>query len=250
LAVLLRDLRQTGAVVEVPLAPLNVEETAALAARVANRELDSAYLRNLYGVTEGNPLFVVESVRANLEEPQGSPPHKIHAVISARLAQLSQPAFELAGLAGTIGRAFSFDLLAKATDWDEDSLSRALEELWQRRIISGQGAGAYDFTHDRLREVAYAELSPVRQRFLHRRVAHALEELHAGELESVSTHLAAHYDAAGMLEEAIRHYQAAAAEALRRYADAEAAGLIRRALTLCGSFRKRPGATARSWRSW
>ena len=80
---------------------------------------------------------------------------RVQAVIAARLAQLSPPAYELAGLAATIGRPFSFDLLAKATDWDEDSLSRALEELWQRRIIDGQGAGAYDYTHDLLREVAY-----------------------------------------------------------------------------------------------
>ena len=63
---------------------------------------------------------------------------------------------------------------------------------------------AYDFTHDRLREVTYAELSPVRRRFLHRRIARALEELHAATLESVSGQLAAHYEAAGMAEPAIR----------------------------------------------
>ena len=96
---------------------------------------------------------------------------RVQAVIAARFAQLSPPAYELAGLAASIGRPFSFDLLAKATDWDEDSLSRALEELWQRRIIDGQGAGAYDYTHDLLREVAYSELSPIRRRSLHRRVA-------------------------------------------------------------------------------
>src|SRR5262249_43995112 len=94
----------------------------------------------------------------------------------------------------------------------------------------------YDYTHDLLREVAYTELSPVRRRFLHRRIGRALEELHSGDLESVSGRLAAHYDAAGMPEPAIRHYQVAAAVAGRRYADDEAAGLIRRALELCRDF--------------
>src|SRR4029077_8174546 len=141
-------------------------------------------------------------------------------VIAARLSQLSPRAYELAGLASTVGQAFSFDLLAKATDWDEDSVSRALDELWQRRIIGGQEP--YDFTHDRLREVAYAELSPVRRRFLHRRIAIALEELHPANPESVSGRLAAHYDAAGVAEPAIHHYVEAAEEARHRYADAEA----------------------------
>jgi predicted ATPase len=180
----------------------------------------------------------VESVRASLEDQasKSSTPPRVQAVIAARLAQLSPPAYELAGLAATIGRPFSFDLLAKATDWDEDSLSRALEELWQRRIIDGKGAGAYDYTHDLLREVAYTELSPIRRRSLHRRVARALEELYAPDLEGVSGWLAAHYDAAGMAEQAIRYYGAAASVAKQRFADAEAADLIRCALRLCRDF--------------
>ena len=92
---------------------------------------------------------MVESVRAGLgdgsDTAAGAAPPRIHAVISSRLAQLSPPAYELAGLAAGIGQSFSFDLLAKATDWDEDSLSRALDELWRRRIVEGQGARAVRF---------------------------------------------------------------------------------------------------------
>ena len=238
LAALMRELRQSGQLSEFPIAPLSVDETSALAAQIAARDCDPAFLSSLYHSTKGNPLFVVESVRASLEDQasKGSAPPRVQAVIAARLAQLSPPAYELAGLAAAIGRPFSLDLLAKATDWDEDSLSRALEELWQRRIIDGQGAGAYDYTHDLLRDVAYAELSPIRRRSLHRRVARALEELHGPDLEGVSGWLAAHYDAAGMAEPAIRYYRAAASVARQRFADAEAADLIRRALRLCRDF--------------
>lgn len=238
LAALVRELSQSGQLSELPIAPLSVEETAALAVQIASRECDPTFLSGLYQSTKGNPLFVVESVRASLEDQgaKSAAPSRVQAVIAARLAQLSPPAYELAGLAATIGRPFSFDLLAKSTDWDEDSLSRALEELWQRRIIDGRGAGAYDYTHDLLREEAYSELSPVRRRFLHRRVARALEELYAAELENVSGWLAAHYEAAGMAEQAIRYYQAAAAVAKQRFADAEAADLIRRGLHLCCDF--------------
>ena len=238
LAGLVSELRLSGHVSEFPLAPLSVEESAALAVQVAGRECDHAFLVRLYHATKGNPLFVVESVRASLEDEasQTSVPPRVQAVIAARMAQLSPPAYELAGVAAAVGRPFSFDLLAKATDWDEDSLSQALEELWQRRIIDGQGAGAYDYTHDLLREVAYTELSPIRRRSLHRRIARALEELYAPDLEDFGGLLAAHYEAAGAAEQAIRYYRAAAFVAKRRFADAEAAELIRRALKLCRDF--------------
>ena len=227
------ELRQSGQVEEIVLSSLDAEETAALGCQIASRQLNDAELANLYRSTQGNPLFIVESIRAGLAETSaGVAPPRVHAVIVARLAQLTPSAYELAGFASAVGRAFSFDLLAKATDWDEDSLSRALDELWQRRIVEGKGAGEYDFTHDRLREVTYAEVTPVRQRFLHRRIARAIEELHSEQLESVFGQLAAHYAEAGMAEEAIRNYQQSALVAHQRYADREAAAELRRAIAL------------------
>ena len=234
LASLLSDLRQSGQVVELPLSPLTAEETAALAAQVANRPLDAADSGALYRATKGNPLFVVESVRAGLRDlrgpaPSRRPPPRIHAVITARLAQLSAQAYELAGLASAIGQSFSLDLLAKATDWDEDSLSAALDELWQRRIIEGQGeahgVAAIRFhprpsarSHLRGTEPGAAALPAPAHR------PRAGGASRRATLESVSGQLAAHYEAAGMAEPAIRHYVGAAAVARHRYADAEAAG--------------------------
>lgn len=237
-AALVNELRQSGQVSEFPIEPLGNEETGALAAQVAGRECEPKFLSGLYQVTGGNPLFIVETVRASLEdqEAKNTVPPRVQAVIAARLAQLSPSPYELAGLAAAIGRPFSLDLLAKATDWDEDSVSRALEELWQHRIIAGQGTGAYDYTHDLLREVAYTELSPVRRRALHRRIARALEELYGPDLQGISGWLADHYDAAGMAEQAISYYRTAATVAKHRFADAEAAHLIRRALFLCREF--------------
>ncbi len=238
LAGLVNVLRQSGQLSEFPLAPLTEQEAAILAVQTAAHECAPSFLSELYRTTKGNPLFVVESVRASQETAPGEAPPRVQAVIAARLAQLSPPAYELAGLAAAIGRPFSFDLLARATDWDEDSLSRALEELWQRRIIGG--SAFFDFTHNLLREVAYAELSPVRRRSLHRRIARALEELHAPDVDSVSAWLAVHYRAAGMADEAIRSYRAAAEVAKRRFADTEAASLLRNALALCRDFPEGP----------
>jgi DNA-binding SARP family transcriptional activator/predicted ATPase len=226
----LAGVRQSGIVLEIPLEPLNALETIELARLESAKPLESANLDEIFRATRGNPLFVVESVRAGLQST------RVHGVIAARLAQLSAPSYELAGLASVVGRPFSFELLEKATDWDESSVSGALDELWQRRIIETRGASEYDFTHDRLREVASSELSVVRQRYLHRRVARALAEVYAADIESWNGQIASHFEQAGMAEEAIEYYQRAAAYARQRYADTEAADLLRRALALCRGF--------------
>lgn len=93
---------------------------------------------------------------------------------------------ELAGLAATIGRSFAFALLAQASDRTEDEVVRGVDELWQRRIIREQSATTYDFSHDRIREVAYGESSSVRRRLLHKQVAQALTLLYSGNIEPMS----------------------------------------------------------------
>jgi predicted ATPase len=153
-------------------------------------------------------------------------------VITARLAQLSPQARELVGLAAVIGRAFTFEVLGRASGGDEDTLVRGLDELWRRRIVREQGVNAYDFSHDKLREGAYAALHTAQRCLLHRRVAEALEMVYVQTLDLVSGYIATHYEQAGMVEQAVTYYQRAAETAQRIYANAEALALSQRALAL------------------
>ena len=197
---LLRSAQGDARVTELELAPLQPDETATLAANVAGRDLDDGREQRLHRETEGNPLFVVEWVRAGLiDEPppdagsDGTVPPRALSVLEARLAQLSPAGQEVAGLAATVGREFTVDLLTRASSRDEEQVVDALDELWRRRIVRERGALAYDFTHDKLRDVAYRRESPARRRLLHRRVAQAMERLHGADLDGVSGQLAVHY---------------------------------------------------------
>jgi predicted ATPase len=159
----------------------------------------------------------------------------VQSVIQMRLEQLSPAAQQLAGVAATIGRDFTFAVLSRACEpenGDDSAPLDSLDELWQRRIIREQGAGRFDFTHDRLREVAYNAMGPVRRTVLHRRVAEALRVHHASDLDAVSGQIAGHYDRGGMPDEAIPFYQRAADVATRLYANEEAIGQLDRALEL------------------
>jgi predicted ATPase len=138
----------------------------------------------------------------------------------------------LASLAAVIGRSFTFAVLTQASDLAEDALVRGLDELWQRRIAREQGVAAYDFSHDRIRDVAYAAVSPARRRWLHRRVAQALEMIQAGDLDPVSGQIAVHYEQANLIERAIPYCQQAAEVAQRTYAHADAVNYLSKGLAL------------------
>jgi DNA-binding SARP family transcriptional activator len=252
LAALLAALRREGQLTELALDPLNADETASLAAHMVEHALTAEQAARLFRETEGNPLFVVETLRfgwgqdrkevgdGQVSQPSQasdlrSLPPKVHAVLQSRLAQLSPNARELAGLAAAIGREFTFPILARASGQDDDALVRSLDELWQRRIVRGapgRGAEAYDFTHDKLREVAYNSLSAMRRRLLHHRIAQALEAGCEQSPDALCGQVAAHYELAGRFEQAIPYYQRAAEAAQRVYANAEAIRYCRRALAL------------------
>ncbi len=169
--------------------------------------------------------------QATLDHARVLPP-RVYAVLVGRLQQLSASARSFVELAAVIGREFTLDLLITISNADADNAVRALDELWYKRIVREYGANGYDFTHDKLREVAYAEISAPQRRMLHRRVAQTLETIHVEDLDSVNGRIASHYERGGMIEQALPYYQRAASVAQRVYANEDAIFLILRSLML------------------
>lgn len=244
---LLRDLRRLGLLREIDLEPLTAEASADLAVSVVGHELEDDRQRRLFAVTEGHPLFLVEMARGGFADApprasEGSPalPPRVQAILNARLSQLTPAARELAALAATVGRAFTPEVLIRASTADEPRVIEALDELWRRRIVRDQDVNLYDFGHDRLREVAYASVGPVLRPQLHGRVAAALEAIHAADLDSVSAQLASHHELAGAVDTAISYYRRAIRVAARVYAGEEVIRLSIRGLRLLRSLPDTP----------
>jgi DNA-binding SARP family transcriptional activator len=250
---LLEALHREGRASEIALDPLNQAETAELAGYVAGRTLSHEEVEHLYAETEGNALFIVETMRGQpkgfvengafetdqFQSVQSSAqrpdlPPRVQAVIAWRLKQLSSEALAVLEAAAVIGRSFTFNVLARTAKLDENNLVRGLDELWQRRIVREQGPDAYDFTHGRLRSVAYAELSLARRRVLHRRVAEALETEYAAQRDAFSGQIAMHYERAGQVDQAVSYLRDAAAYARRLYAHEVAIAHFQHALALLG----------------
>jgi DNA-binding SARP family transcriptional activator len=253
LAVWLQALRRDAQLTEIELGPLGEADTLTLASKILAQDLGPALAACLYAETEGNPLFVVETARSALElgedelacALQALPP-QLQAMIEVRLAKLSAEARELAGVAATIGREFAYPVLAAASELGPDELIQALDELWRRRIVREQGQDGYDFTHDKVREVAYASLSAARQRYVHGRVAEAFEAVTGTGASSASARVARHYQLASLPGRAIPHYLRAAQVARELYANEEAERYLDTALALLPP--SPSGAAQRAWR--
>ncbi|RIK44080.1 MAG: 6-hydroxy-D-nicotine oxidase, partial [Chloroflexi bacterium] len=231
---LLHGLRALDRLDELELAPLSLADTLVLAERISGRTIADDEGVSLFATTEGNPLFIVESLRSGWRPGGEHPslPPRVQAAIESRLGQVSAEARDLAGVAATIGRAFNTDVLRAAAGADEDELVRALDELWRRRIIREQDGDAYDFSHPLILEAAYRSAGPAQRRQRHARVARALERVYAADPQPVSGQIAAQYDRAAQYEQAVVWYGRAADAALRVYAHADAVHALERALAL------------------
>jgi DNA-binding SARP family transcriptional activator/tetratricopeptide (TPR) repeat protein len=225
-------MRATGLLTEVPLSPLEAADSARLAEAISGRPLSEARADLLQAATGGFPLYIIEAARGTAD-PDGTslPVGDLAAVLRKRVGQGTTSAREVAGLAAAVGTNFTLDLLTEASDLDADLVVEAVDELWRRRIIREFRDG-YDFSHDLLRETAYAGISPPRRWLLHRRIAQGLELLHAEDTDSVAARLAEQYARAGRPERAVAYYQRAADVAAGMFAHAEEIRLHEKALAI------------------
>lgn len=236
LTALCHDLGREGSLVEINLERLDSVNTKSLADIVTGQTLTLEDAAQFFTETEGVPLFIVEMARAGIHSATPDTvqmdfddlnaniqlPAKVQAVIERRLANLSPAAYDLTGLAAVIGHSFSFDLLATASDQEEMVLVRALDELWQQRIIREQAMLLYDFSHDKIRQTAYHSASPIKQQRWRQQIITALEKQRDAGQEIEPYQLGVHYEAVGNCQEALVCYQSAAESARRMYAHQEA----------------------------
>jgi predicted ATPase len=83
------------------------------------------------------------------------------------------------------------------------------------------------------------------RQLIHRRVARTLETVHTSNLDPVSGQIAAHYDQAGLPDQAVQYYQRAAEVAQRVYANEEAISLLNTGVALLKQLPPGPERDAR-----
>jgi DNA-binding SARP family transcriptional activator/tetratricopeptide (TPR) repeat protein len=234
------DLLVSPPALRVTLRPLTRVDTAALiAALVPGDEHLTAsadLVEPIWALSEGNPFVVTEAIRDLRKKRTPAPesairlPPRVHEMIAERLDRLDVTERDVVNVAAVVGREFDFPLLVRAAALDAEPAAVAIEALVRYRILHSVGE-RLDFTHARLREVAYAELVPARRPLLHERVANATEALYGDDLLPHHSALGTHYQEAGSWSRAVHFLTLAGREAHGRSAHRGAVTCLERALT-------------------
>jgi len=227
LRLLIDDVEREGLGTRAVLRPLSRAETAELVRVLAKGRRGEQWAEDtvvdVWAASQGNPFVIVESVRTLLDRQtraaSGKPllPERVRELTANRIARLSEAARHLVAVAAVTGEPVPFGFLVAAASMDERAAADVVEELVRRRVLDIVDAGV-DFTHERIRRVAYESLLPARRESLHAAVAQVFEMSNSDRLEEVSDRLAHHYGAARKAERAIRYLVLFAQTARTRYA--------------------------------
>ncbi|MFN2151967.1 MAG: ATP-binding protein, partial [Anaerolineales bacterium] len=247
----LNDAERQGYGLPLLLNPLSAEQSLELIETLENpaQPFSSNFKQQLAEVSQGYPSFLVEylqaalegEIRADMANSHWPLPAGLRAMLHARLANLSGPANQILQAAAVIGRAFESDLLQMASGRNEDEIIQGIEELLMRNLIRevpvqaglSRAIARYDFKQEQVRTLVLEEISLVRQRLLHRRVAEALvEQTHASTLRTQSGQIAYHFQQAGLGEQAAQYYFEAGQSARDLFANADALANFESALAL------------------
>jgi class 3 adenylate cyclase len=193
------------------LAPLTERQTEGLIrGLVGGAELPAEATSRIAEVTEGNPLFVEETIRmlvddGVLRQRDGrwtvtgnlssiAIPLTIHALLAARLDRLEPEQRAVIERASVIGRSFWWgavsDLVPKAM---RSQVGACLQSLVRKELIRPdrseiRGQDAFRFTHILVRDSAYSGIPKATRVEMHERLAHWIEvntrDL-AGEYEEI-----------------------------------------------------------------
>jgi class 3 adenylate cyclase/tetratricopeptide (TPR) repeat protein len=199
--------------------------------------------------TEGNPLFLEESVRALVEAgaltgrrgaysttkliSELQVPATIESMLTSRIDRLPSGDKRVLQSAAVVGNQVPLGILQAVGESTLDDLRQALgrlqagELLYEMRLFPDF---EYSFKHALIRDAAYQMLPPDRRRDLHSAALIAGEQYYAGQSGEKADWLAFHSLRAKVWDRAVIHLRAAAARAIARAANRVAAQHLENAL--------------------
>ena len=243
LPTLLREFTRESRSLDVDVHPLSEADTAALVRLLGSdgqggdAPVDPRLSARIWKVSDGNPFVIVEMMRAlaggaPLGDVERLPvPDRVRELVTAHTERLEPTDRGLTEIAAVIGREFDLRLLAAASGETDVNAAASIERLVRAFVLKDSG-GAFFFTHDRIREVVYAGLLPVRRAVLHGAVAAAIGRVRARDLDAVCDQLAHHHGRAGDARAAAGYLIRFAKNAARAFGLEEALSALAEATAL------------------
>jgi class 3 adenylate cyclase/tetratricopeptide (TPR) repeat protein len=214
-----------AAYTRVRLEPLGPQSMASLLEHLLGTSPELEQLRRtLVSRTEGNPLFIEESVRSMVEtgaligtrgnyQPSSANvpfdvPVSVQSVLAARMDRLEPDAKRLLQCASVIGKDFSFQVLQGLSELDPASLDAQLGLLKEGEFIHEVKLfpdKEYTFKHALTHQVTYGSLVSHRKVDLHSQVLRLVEVQWKNPTNEQLQHMARHALAGEFWEDAARY---------------------------------------------
>jgi KaiC/GvpD/RAD55 family RecA-like ATPase/tetratricopeptide (TPR) repeat protein len=230
----LRLMRREDLFREIRVAGLSSLSVSALAQNILGAEVQPELAERLMVESQGNPLFVVESLRMlfergglvidcgvwHLTSDKFDVPAKIKDIILQRLGTLSRNNREVLEAASVIGEKFSIEVLANVLGQDYLGTVKALDVIASSTSLVVSDQDTYRFDHARSQVAIYDSISPALQRGYHTKIAESLEKISGSKLPV--NDLAYHFAEAGNKDKAVKYTLAAGENELARWSNNEA----------------------------
>ncbi|HEX3270009.1 MAG TPA: AAA family ATPase [Ktedonobacterales bacterium] len=258
----LAELNRLRALDLLTLEPLDAAAMVALAESYLGGPVIAPLGETLFRHSEGNPFFAEELLRnwvdagaltqaehgrwtlATAQVP--ALPPGIAGAVRQRLARLRPETLELLRTAAILGHTFETALLAEVVGQDVEAVEESLREAAQANLLSSAMTGAqsaYSFSHDKIRESIYDDMTHARRQRLHGFIGHALEARSLSPDAQRLSELAYHFARSGDRVRGADYARRAAQLALAAYAPEEALAHYRAVLELTGADDPRRGET-------
>ena len=219
----LRGLRRDNMLTEVALKPLALDDTETLISDL----VPEADARRLARESGGNPLLAVELARA---EVRGDDSGSLADLVRDWLARFGVEGGEVLRWAAVLSPCIEIDGLVKLTGLDANAIAAVLEGAERHGMLQAT-EGGLRFTHELIARGIYNDISPLRRRVMHRRIAELLEAAMGHDLSRAANlaHHATQSEDAGL---AARALVSAGRLCLRFFANDDALALARKGLQL------------------
>jgi DNA-binding CsgD family transcriptional regulator len=259
LARTLTELSRQRMLTIVTIGPLSALETSMLAESKLSGALQPATKALLHTHSEGNPFFAEELLEGWIEvgalvhehnqwiavtSLDHALPPSIVGALRQRFERLSAQSIDHLRVAAIIGRTFDLSLLAAVQEQEVEAIEAGLLEAVRAQLVRADQTGICTFTHDKIRECLYAEVSTSRRRRLHGFIGGLLEAQH-GQEQTMNVHqlavLAFHFVHSTDHPRGVDYSLRAASQALQMAAAEEAIAHYRTALGLLSEEDRRRG---------
>ena len=231
----LRLMNREGIFKEISIPKLTLENVGGIAQSMLGDPIEPQLIQRLSEESNGNPLFVVESIRmlsenGSLTKNQNQwqligtktgIPFRVKEIILRRVEALKNDQRRILDVASVIGDKFDADLIGKVLNQDSLTVLESLNNILHSKSLVQVRENCFTFDHAMSREVLYEEISSPLKQGYHERIAEHMENQQTPKKFSANE-LVYHYVKAANFPKSIKYNMAAGREDLARYSNAEA----------------------------